>query len=383
VGDSGVSGAAIGTEGHEAGPEAGGPLACSERRADLGSPERSSELEAPALSTWPAAILAALRSLREQFWASSAEVDAAPTVPADHLERLASAGFFGIFAPPAEGGLGLGHADACLAVEELASGCVASTFLWAQHLRLLNAMLNPETPAPWRERLRSDVVAGRCKGGVALAGLMPGPVRLSAEKVSGGWRLDGHAPWVSGWGTVDELYVVARAPGQRTVSVLLEATQQPGLTAVPLRLAALNATSTVRLVFDGLFVEHERVLSEAPYDEASQASEGLRLNGSFALGLAKRCCLLIGPSPLDAELGERRRQLDAAGTAEMPAARAGACELAARAAHALAVVRGSRSALAGDVAERLSREATVLLVFGSRPAIRSDLLRRLAGDALT
>jgi alkylation response protein AidB-like acyl-CoA dehydrogenase len=320
-----------------------------------------------------------LRSLTEELWATSSEVEASPAVLASHLDALAAAGFYGIFAPAAEGGLGLGYADACVAVEELASGCIASTFLWAQHLRLLNAMLGPETPAIWRQRLRADVVAGRCKGGVALTGLMPGPARLSAERVSGGWRVDGQAPWVSGWGVVDKLYVVARSPGPSTVSLLIEAQEQPGLTASALRLCALNATSTVRLTFAGLFVEEERVLAQEPYDEASQASQGLRLNGSFALGLAKRCCLLLGPTPLDAELCKRREQLDAAGVSEMPAARAAACELATRAAHALAVARGSRSALAGDVAERLGREAGVLLVFGSRPAIRSELLRRFAG----
>jgi len=310
-------------------------------------------------------------------------VDAEPAVTAGHLEALAQAGFYGIFAPAGEGGLGLSHADACAAVEELASGCVASTFLWVQHLRLLNAVLDPSTPERWRAQLRRDVVAGRCKGGAVLTGLMPGPVRLAATRVAGGWRLDGQAPWVSGWGTVDKLYVVARAHEHGLVSLLLEAHEQPGLEVLPIRLAALNATSTVRLSFRALNVPEERVLGEGRYDEAVQTSEGLRLNGSFALGLAKRCCLLFGPSKLDAELAARREQLDSAGPEEMPAARAAACELAVRAAHALAVERGSRSALAGDVAERLSREAGVLLVFGSRPAIKSELLRRFAGGGPT
>jgi hypothetical protein len=60
----------------------------------------------------------------------------------------------------------------------------------------------------------------------------------------------------------------------------------------------------------------------------------------------------------------------------MPLARAGACELAVRAAHALAVQRGSSSVLEGDVAERTAREAALLLTFGSRPAIRRALLQR-------
>jgi hypothetical protein len=103
----------------------------------------------------------------------------------------------------------------------------------------------------------------------------------------------------------------------------------------------------------------------------------LRLNGSFSLGVARRCCALLGPSPIDDELNECRATLDAADDTHMAAARASASELAARAAHVLAVSRGSRSALAGDAADRLSREAAFLLVFGSRPAIKDALLKSL------
>ena len=101
------------------------------------------------------------------------------------------------------------------------------------------------------------------------------------------------------------------------------------------------------------------------------------MNGSFALGVARRCCILLGPSPLDDELHARRVELDEAGEGEaaMTTARARASELAVRAAHALAVQRGARSAIAGDVAERLQREAAFLLVFGSRAGIKDGLLQ--------
>jgi hypothetical protein len=72
-----------------------------------------------------------------------------------------------------------------------------------------------------------------------------------------------------------------------------------------------------------------------------------------------------------AELGQRGPHV--AGGRQ--AARARASELAVRAAHAFAVHRGARAALAGDVAERLSREAAFLLVFGSRAGIKDALLK--------
>jgi alkylation response protein AidB-like acyl-CoA dehydrogenase len=324
---------------------------------------------------------AAIQDLAARFLADAATVDAADAVPEEHLRGLADAGLYGIFAPAEVGGLGL-DAEVGLVIEVLASACLASTFVWLQHLRLLGAMLDPATPAALREELLPAVVSGDVRGGVALAGLLPGPPRLTARPADGGWLLDGEAPWVSGWGVVDLLVVVARGPEDTAVTLLMDARQQQGLAAARQRLAAVNASATVQLSFDGVFVPGGRLVDQRPYDPVAAQSEGLRGNGSLALGVGRRCCALIGPSPLDDELDACRAELDAADTAGMPAARARASEFAARAAHYLAVRRGSRSALAGDDAERLAREAGFLLVFGSRPAIKDALLGRLAGGGV-
>jgi hypothetical protein len=152
------------------------------------------------------------------------------------------------------------------------------------------------------------------------------------------------------------------------------------------RLAAVNASVTVRLGFDGVLVPAERRASQVPFDPAASAQPGrLRLNGSLALGLVRRCTRLLGPGPLDDELAACRQRLDDAvgGTQDaMAQARAAASELAVRAAAALAVRDGSRSVTVDQHVQRLAREAMFLLVFGTRPGIKSALLRQLgaAGD---
>jgi Acyl-CoA dehydrogenase, N-terminal domain len=348
-------------------------------------------------------IPAAVSEVAERFARDAAEVDATGRLPAEHLSWLAEAGLYGAFAPSALGGLALDYPQLCLAVEELASGCLASTFVWIQHLRLLGAVLEDATPEPLRSQLLAGVIRGEVRGGVALAGLLPGPPRLIARPVPGGWQLDGQSPWATGWGHISFLVVVARGPRDSVVTLLVPADEQPGLTATRLRLAAADASATVRLGFDGLFVPAERFIGQQLFDPVRQQSEGLRVNGSLALGVGRRCCMLIGPSPLDEELRSRRADLDSASTGSsstggastggastggastgnasaesMYAARARASEFAVRAAHALAVHRGSASALAGDDAERLAREAAFLLVFGSRPAIKEALFRQLS-----
>ena len=148
-------------------------------------------------------------------------------------------------------------------------------------------------------------------------------------------------------------------------------------------MVAVMASSTVQLSFTGLFVPQERVTATLPFAQwPSRDAAGLRANGSLALGLAARCCELIGPGPLDEQLDRCRTQLDTAGPDAMPGARAAACELAFRATAALVVSQGSRAILADHDAQRLAREALFLLVFGSRPPIRetlSGLLTRPVG----
>jgi len=315
------------------------------------------------------------------FASDAADVDRANSIPPSHFDRLASLGLYGAFAPIEVGGLGLSLAQLCDGVEELASACLATTFVWIQHFRLLAAVLDPNAPAIVGD-LRHEIVLGRVRGGVALTGLQPGPAKLTAAPTRDGWALDGEAPWVSGWGLVDFLIVAARGPDDTVVTMALDAQDQPGMDVTERRLSALNATATVTLTFDALFVEGDRVLAQAPHDPSGESPEGLRVNGSLALGVTRRCCNVIGPSALDNELRDARAELDGADAENIAKARARACELAVRASHALAVFLGSSSVLEGGIAERTAREAQLLLTFGSRPAIRHSLLQRFgAGDA--
>jgi len=330
-------------------------------------------------------VLAAARELADDLlFPEAMRVDGLDVLPVAHLDALAALGLYGAPVRAEAGGLGLDLEAYCAVVEELAGGCLATTFVWLQHRGLVMTLAADGTPPALRDRWLGPACRGDVRGGIALGGLLPGPPRLRARPDGGGWRLDGDAPWVTGWGLIDLLLVVARAPDDRVVSLILDAAAQPGLTATRERLAAVNASVTVRLGFDAVFVPTERQAGQAPFDPAeSLRPDRMRVNGSLALGLVRRCARLLGPGPLDDELAACRERLDDAITAgpdAMAEARAAASELAVRAAAALAVQDGSRSAAADQHVQRLAREALFLLVFGSRPAIKSALLRRFGAS---
>jgi alkylation response protein AidB-like acyl-CoA dehydrogenase len=303
----------------------------------------------------------------------------------DGFDALAAEGLYGVPVPPEAGGLGLDLGATCAVVEELAGGCLATTFVWTQHRGLVMTLSAEGTPAALRDRWLGPACQGKVRGGVALGGLIPGRPRLSARPAEGGWRLDGEAPWVSGWGLIDLLLVAARGPDNSIVNLILDAAAQPGLTVSRHRLAAVDASVTVRLGFDGVIVPEERYVGHEPFDPAaSLRPDRIRINGSLALGVARRCGRLLGPGPLDDEVAACRDRLDDALGADegtMAQARAAASELAVRAAAALAVWDGSNSIMTDQHPQRLAREALFLLVFGTRPGIKSALLQKLGAAA--
>ncbi|GFJ89998.1 hypothetical protein Prum_036400 [Phytohabitans rumicis] len=236
----------------------------------------------------------------EVLFPAALEVDRDGVLPASHLDLLAREGFYGL----AVAGV------SPLVVEALAGGCLATTFVWMQHHGAVRAVA---------EAGRTDWLDPLCRGerraGVALGALRPGPPSVRATPVPGGYRLDGESPWVTGWGMIDVLHTAARTVdgAETALWALVDAVPGPALRVSPLDLVAVNASATVEVHFDGLFVPAERVTATLPYAEwPARDAAGLRMNGSFALGVAARCLRLLGPTPLDTELDACRAALDTA-----------------------------------------------------------------------
>jgi alkylation response protein AidB-like acyl-CoA dehydrogenase len=329
------------------------------------------------------AVLDRARRLAEDVLAPAAmAVDSTQRIPPAHLDLIAAQGFYGLAGPCEYGGLGLDFRTGCRVIEILAGACLSTTFVWSQHHGAVRAVAG-NTGRRLREEWLEPLCAGRRRAGVALAGTLPGPPLLRARPVAGGYVFDGVSPWVTGWGYIDTLHAAARDEQDNIVWALLDAqpaATQPAatLSAEPLRMVAVMASSTVQVHFSGHFVPAERVTGVAALREwRRRDAGGLRGNGSLALGIAARCCELIGPGPLDEELANCRAALDVGTPETMAAARAAASELAMRATAALVVHHGSRAILTDQDAQRLAREALFLLVFGSRPTIKAQLGRLL------
>lgn len=324
----------------------------------------------------------ARRIADDVLFARALETDASELLPRDNVDALADAGLYGTAGPEDAGGLGIDLPTGMRVIETLASGCLTTAFVWIQHHGLVFRLSQLGESSPLREEWLPKLCRGEQRAGVVLAGARPGPPLLTATRARGGWTLNGDAPWVTGWGRVDVLMVAAR-DGEDVVWAILDAGESDGIGVEPLRLVAVNASGTVKLTFRDHHVADERVLGTEPLAaHVERDAEGLRPNGSLALGVTGRCCRLLGPSSLDGKLERAREALDAATRETMPEARARAAELAMRAATTLVVEQGSSSILMDRHAQRLAREAMFLLVFASRPAIKASLRELVANGTV-
>lgn len=309
---------------------------------------------------------------------AAAATDRAAVVPRSHLDALAGAGLMGLYRPPGP------PADVVQQTyEALAGACGVTYFVWVQHhapVRMLAASTNEGLQA----RYLDDLCAGRVLGGVAFAYLRrPGPPAVVATPVAGGYRVDGEAPWVTSWGLAG-VYEVAARLGDDVVFFFVDAGAASLQASPPLALAAMGASSTVRLSFDGLFVPAADVAAVMALD-AWQAQDRVATAtpNPAVFGIAATCVRLLGQTPLAAELEECRRRsyaLSAAADPDLDAlvrARAESLDLAVRAATALVVAGGGRSMSADHPAQRLLREAAFFTIQAQTPAVRAATLAQL------
>ncbi|MFI6096512.1 acyl-CoA dehydrogenase family protein [Lentzea sp. NPDC051213] len=322
------------------------------------------------------ALAAARRIADEVLFPAAPAVDAADEVPRSHLDLLAEQGFYGLASP--ESTLDVPDYPAVQRiVETFAGGCLATAFVWMQHHGAVIAVTESGNET-LRSKYLSGLTTGTVRAGLAAgAAVRPGPPLLRATPADGGWIFDGTAPWVTGWGLVDLLHIAARTDDDTLVWALIDAVDRAEITTTPVEMVAAQASRTVTMQVERLFVPRDLVTSTMPLAEHRKGDpESLRFSGSLALGVAGRATGLADLDP--AELDAARDGLHHASHDEIPRARAVAAELALRSAAALVVHDGSRAVLTHEHGQRLLREAGFLLVFGSRPAIKAALLDRLS-----
>jgi alkylation response protein AidB-like acyl-CoA dehydrogenase len=230
---------------------------------------------------------------QERIRPRSAAFEEARGYPKELFEQLAGLGVMGMTAPEEFGGAGADYVSYALTLMEIAAADGAlSTIISIQNSLIVASLLKDGTKAQ-RERFLPELIAGRMLGAFALteadAGSDASALRTRAQKVDGGYRLNGSKQFISSARIAGIAIVYALtdpAAGKRGISGFIVPTDAPGyrVDKVEHKLGQ-NASDTCAIRFDDVFVEDGLRLG------AEGAGYGIALSNleQGRIGIASQC----------------------------------------------------------------------------------------------
>lgn len=235
---------------------------------------------------------------QERLRPRAAEFERAGAYPPELFKELAELGLFGVTAPEWFGGAGMDYVSYALALMELGAGDGAiSTIVSIQNSLIVGSIIKNGSEEQ-QTRFLPDLISGRMIGAFALtepdAGSDASALRTTAEKVDGGWRLNGAKQFISSAriaGLVIAFAVTDSEAGKKGLTGFLVPTDRAGYVVEKVEdKLGQKASDTCAIRFEDLFVEDELVLGSPGkgYGIALSNLEAGRIGiASQAVGMAQ------------------------------------------------------------------------------------------------
>ena len=198
-----------------------------------------------------------------------AELDEKEEFPWAIIKDLADADMFRVFIPQEYEGLGGGCLELCLVVEELSRACGGVAATYAVNALGSYTLMEYGTEEQKKKYL-PDIAAGKKLTAFAIseptAGSDASAIKMTAEKVAGGYRLNGTKQFITNAGEA-ELYTLIvltdPARGARGASAILVEKGTPGFTfGKKEKKMGIRASATGELIFRNCLVPEENLIGK-------------------------------------------------------------------------------------------------------------------------
>jgi butyryl-CoA dehydrogenase len=212
----------------------------------------------------------ARRIAEERIRPVRAELDEKEAFPWDIIKDLAAADLFRVFIPEKYDGLGGGCLELCLVVEELSRACSGVAVSYAASALGTYILMDYGTEEQ-RQKYLPDVASGKKLTAFALteptAGSDASNIRTTAEKVEGGYLLNGTKQFITNGGEAELYTIIAltdKNKGARGASAFLVEKGTPGFTfGKKEKKLGIRASATRELVFKNCLVPEANLIGKA------------------------------------------------------------------------------------------------------------------------
>ncbi len=196
----------------------------------------------------------------------AAEIDHADRFPIELWPQMGELGLHGITVEEEYGGLGLGYVEHVVAQEEVARASASVGLSYGAHSNLcinqVRRWANDEQKRHYLPKLISGEHVGALAMSEAGAGSDVVSMKLKADKVDGGYRLNGTKFWITIAAYADTLVVYAKTgEGSRGITTFLIEKGMAGFSiGQKIDKMGMRGSPTSELVFDDCFVAAEQVM---------------------------------------------------------------------------------------------------------------------------
>ncbi len=205
----------------------------------------------------------------EKIIPARARLDETEEFPWDIMKDLAQADLFGLYIPEEYGGLGGGCFENCLAVEQMAYGCIAVTTTFAASA-LGGYPICLYGTDEQKARYLPDIAAGKrlVAFGLTEAGAGSDAAAIKTTAVEDGdyWVLNGTKQWITSGGEAEIYTIIAmtdKAKGARGASAFIVEKGDQGFSfGKKEKKMGLRASSTRELVFSDCRIPKDRLLGK-------------------------------------------------------------------------------------------------------------------------